>query len=140
MQRWATGHRPRRPVPERVRHNTRRGQLPDLESRHRRRARSEDRIRCAKATGLRNLPFKSFEANQIWVAIVAIALDLTAWLQTIGLHDHPARRWEPKTLRLQLFSIPARLAHHARRVHLRLSRHHRRTGLLLTALDRLQPG
>lgn len=120
--------------------NTRRGQLPDLEFRHRRRARSEDRIRCAKATGLRNLPFKSFDANRIWVAIVALALDLTAWLQTIGLHDHPARRWEPKTLRLQLFSIPARLAHHARRVHLRLSRHHRGTGLLLTALDRLQPG
>ncbi|MEG8184179.1 hypothetical protein GZH49_37565 [Nocardia terpenica] len=49
-------------------------------------------------------------------------------------------RREPKPLRLQLFSIPARLAQHARRVHLRLSRHHRRTGLLLTALDRLQPG
>ncbi|WP_433566789.1 IS1380 family transposase [Nocardia sp. CA-151230] len=120
--------------------NTRRGQLPDLELRHRRRARCEDRIRGAKATGLRNLPFKSFDANRIWVAIVALALDLTAWLQTIGLHDHAARRWEPKTLRLQLFSIPARLARHARRVHLRLSKHHRGTGLLLTALNRLQPG
>ena len=120
--------------------NTRRGQLPDLELRHRRRARSEDRIRSAKATGLRNLPFKSFDANQIWITIVALALDLTAWLQTIGLHEHPARRWEPKTLRLQLFSIPARLARHARRVHLRLSRHHRGTELLLTALNRLQPG
>ncbi|WP_063047968.1 IS1380 family transposase [Nocardia pseudovaccinii] len=120
--------------------NTRRGQIPDLELRHRRRARCEDRIRCAKDTGLRNLPFKGFDANRIWVAIVALALDLTAWLQTIGLRSHLARRWEPKTLRLQLFSIPARIAHHARRVHLRLSRHHRGTGLLLTALDRLQPG
>ncbi|WP_067905229.1 IS1380 family transposase [Nocardia vaccinii] len=120
--------------------NTRRGQVPDLELRHRRRARCEDRIRAAKDTGLRNLPFKSFDANRIWVAIVALALDLTAWLQTISLHGHRARRWEPKTLRLQLFSIPARTAHHARRIHLRLSRHHRRTGLLLAALDRLQPG
>ncbi|MTE17549.1 IS1380 family transposase [Nocardia aurantiaca] len=120
--------------------NTRTGQLPDLELRHRRRARCEDRIRAAKDTGLRNLPFKSFDANRIWVAIVALALDLTAWLQTLGLHDHPARRWEPKTLRLQLFSIPARIASHARRLHLRLSRHHRGTGLLLTTLDRLQPG
>ncbi|MEV0299480.1 IS1380 family transposase [Nocardia sp. NPDC050710] len=120
--------------------NTGRGQLPDLELRHRRRARCEDRIRAAKDTGLRNLPFKSFDANRIWVAIVALALDLTAWLQTIGLHDHPARRWEPKTLRLQLFSIPARIARHARRVHLRLSRHHRRTSLMLTALNRLHPG
>jgi hypothetical protein len=32
------------------------GQLADLELRHRRRARCEDRIRCAKDTGLRNLP------------------------------------------------------------------------------------
>ena len=31
-------------------------QLPDLELRHRRRARAEDRIRCAKDTGLTNLP------------------------------------------------------------------------------------
>jgi len=36
--------------------NTTRGQLPDLELRYRRRARAEDRIRCAKDTGLRNLP------------------------------------------------------------------------------------
>jgi hypothetical protein len=34
------------------------GQLADLELRHRRRARCEDRIRGAKATGLRNLPLK----------------------------------------------------------------------------------
>jgi hypothetical protein len=32
--------------------NSTRGQLPDLELRHRRRARAEDRIRCAKDTGL----------------------------------------------------------------------------------------
>lgn len=79
-------------------------------------------------------------ANRIWLAIVALALDLTAWLQTIALHHHPARRWEPKILRLQLFSISARLTRHARRTHLRLSRHAPHTGLLVTALDRLQPG
>ena len=39
---------------------TRRGQLADLELRHWRRARCEDRIRCAKDTGLRNLPLKGF--------------------------------------------------------------------------------
>lgn len=39
--------------------NTSRGQLPDLELRHRRRARCEDRIRNAKDTGLHNLPFHS---------------------------------------------------------------------------------
>ncbi len=118
--------------------NTRRGQLADLELRHRHRARCEDRIRTAKDTGLRNLPFHSFDANQIWLAIIALALDLTAWLQTIGLHDRTARRWEPKTLRLHLFSIPARIARHARRVHLRLSRAAPSVSLALTALHRLQ--
>ena len=41
------------------------GQLADLELRHRRRARCEDRIRCAKDTGLRNLPLHGFAQNQI---------------------------------------------------------------------------
>lgn len=118
--------------------NTTRGQLPDLELRHRRRARCEDRIRAAKDTGARNLPFKSFTGNQIWLAVVALALDLTAWLQTIGFHDHLARRWEPKTLRLQLFSLPARLARHARRTHLRLGAHASYAGVLVAALARLR--
>jgi Transposase DDE domain group 1 len=45
--------------------NTTRGQLPDLELRHRRRARCEDRIRIAKETGLRNLPLHGYAANQM---------------------------------------------------------------------------
>ncbi len=44
--------------------NTASGQLADLELRHRRRARREDRIRNAKDTGLRNLPLKDFAQNQ----------------------------------------------------------------------------
>ena len=46
--------------------NSTRGQLADLELRHRRRARCEDRIRLAKDTGLANLPLHSFAANRIW--------------------------------------------------------------------------
>jgi Transposase DDE domain group 1 len=38
--------------------STKTGQLADLELRHRRRARCEDRIRAAKDTGLRNLPLQ----------------------------------------------------------------------------------
>jgi hypothetical protein len=45
--------------------DTKRAQLADLELRHRRRARCEDRIRNAKDTGLRNLPLKGFAQNQI---------------------------------------------------------------------------
>lgn len=96
--------------------NTCRGQVADLELRHRRRARCEDRIRAIKDTGLRNLPFQRFAANRIWAAIAALAHDLTAWLQMIALHDQPARRWEAKTLRLRLFSLPGRIARHARQV------------------------
>ena len=55
-------------------------QLADLELRHRRRARCEDRIRCAKDTGLRNLPLQGFTQNQIWCEIVAPACELLAWL------------------------------------------------------------
>src|SRR5690349_10376805 len=40
--------------------NTTGGQLADLELRHRRRARCEDRIRNAKDTGLKNLPLNDF--------------------------------------------------------------------------------
>ncbi|WP_454777856.1 IS1380 family transposase [Georgenia muralis] len=96
-------------------------QLPDLELRHRRRARCEDRIRIAKDTGLRALPMHDFAQNEIWCAIVALAAELTAWMQMLALHSHPARRWEPKSLRLRLYSIPATLARTARRALLHLA-------------------
>jgi hypothetical protein len=74
--------------------------VADLELRHRRRARAEDRIRCARDTGPTNLPLRHCAQNPIWCAIVALACELTAWLQTLALSRHQARRWEPKRLRL----------------------------------------
>jgi hypothetical protein len=118
--------------------NTTRGQLADLELRHRRRARAEDRIRCAKDTGLTNLPLHDFAQNRIWCAIVALACELTAWLQMLALAGHPARRWEPKRLRLRLFSAAGRLAFSGRRVTLHLSRTSRWSGLLVAMLARLR--
>jgi hypothetical protein len=64
--------------------NTARGQLADLELRHRRRARAEDRIRTAKDTGLRNFPLHDGNQNQMWCAIVALACELTTWMQLLG--------------------------------------------------------
>jgi hypothetical protein len=58
--------------------NTVGGQLPELELRHRRRARAEDRIDAAKTTGLTNLPLHGFAHNRIWVALVGLALEMTA--------------------------------------------------------------
>ena len=117
--------------------NTVRGQLADLELRHRRRARCEDRIRCAKDTGLANLPLHDFAQNQIWCAIVALAADLTAWTQTLALTGHEARRWEPKRLRLRLFSIPARAARTGRRRLLHLAATAPFADLVLTGLEAL---
>ncbi len=96
--------------------NTTKGQLADLELRHRRRARCEDRIRIAKDTGLNNLPLHGFDANRIWCALVLLAMDLTAWTQLLALAGHAARRWEPKRLRHALFTIPATLARTGRQV------------------------
>ena len=118
--------------------NTRRGQLADLELRHRRRARCEDRIRNAKDTGLANLPLHDLNQNKIWCAIVSLALELTAWLQLLALTEHPARRWEPKRLRLRLLSAAGRLSRSGRRTRLHLARHGPWTALLLTALLTLQ--
>lgn len=55
-----------------------RGQLADLELRHRQRALCEDRIRTGKDTGLRNLPLHGFAANQVWLELIALAMELTA--------------------------------------------------------------
>jgi hypothetical protein len=118
--------------------NSSKGQLADLELRHRRRARCEDRIRCAKDTGLTNLPLHGFAQNQIWCAIVALACELTAWLQTLALHDTDARRWEPKRLRLRLFSAAARLTTSGRRTRLHLSTTGAWTALLTDAVTRLR--
>ena len=68
-----------------------------------------------------------------------LAMELTAWLQILALHGHDARRWEPKRLRLRLFSIAGRIARHARRTRLRLAAHAPWAALLTTALTRLQP-
>jgi Transposase DDE domain group 1 len=122
--------------------NTRPGgpgrQLADLELRHRRRARAEDRIRAAKDTGLTNLPLHDLDQNRIWQAVVALACEITAWTQLLAYTEHPARRWEPKRLRLRLFSIPAQLARHARRSVLHLPAHSPWSGLVLNGLNQLR--
>lgn len=98
--------------------------LPILEVRHRQRARAEDRIRCLKDTGLRNLPFHHYQANRIWLEVVALAADLIAWTQTLAFDAHePARRWEPKRFRFRILALAGRIICTGRRRRLRLPRH-----------------
>jgi len=117
--------------------DARRGQLADLELRHRRRARCEDRIRGAKDTGLRNLPLKTFAQNQLWCEIVTLACELTAWAQMLSLTG-TARRWEPKRLRLRIFAVAGRLARSGRRLRLRLTRNWPWAGQITAAMTSLQ--
>ena len=117
--------------------STKGGQLADLELRHRRRARCEDRIRCAKDTGLRNLPLHGYDQNKIWCEIVALACELLTWMQMLALTG-PARSWEPKRLRLRLFSIAGRLIRGGRRLRLRLAATWPWAQLTATAITRLQ--
>jgi len=97
------------------------GQLAGLDLRHRQHARVEDRIRQAKATGLRNLPFHSFDANAAWLQIVMTATDLIAWSKLIGFFDVPAlARCEINTFRYRVLHIAARITRGARQTRLRL--------------------
>jgi DDE family transposase len=95
--------------------------LARLELRHRQRARIEDRIRAAKATGLRNLPFDRWRRNTVWLELILAAQDLTCWTQALLL-DGDLALAEPKTLRYRLLHVAARLVRHARRRILRLQR------------------
>jgi len=90
-----------------------------LELRHRQRARVEDRIRAAKATGLANLPFDLLRRNAVWLELVLAAQDLTCWTQALLLNG-PLAVAEPKALRYRLLHVAARVARHARRLILRL--------------------
>jgi hypothetical protein len=95
------------------------GDLACLELRHRQRARVEDRIRAAKASGLGNLPFDVFRRNQVWLELVLAAQDLVCFTQALLL-DGALAVAEPKTLRYRLLHVAARIVRHARRLILRL--------------------
>ncbi|WP_018569455.1 IS1380 family transposase [Streptomyces sp. PsTaAH-124] len=110
--------------------------IAELELRHRLRARAEDRIRAARATGLRNLPLHHTAQNKVWLEIVQIALDLLAWMPMLALTGR-ARLWEPRRLRLRLFSAAAQLVTTGRRRILRLARHWPWIDEITAALARL---
>jgi hypothetical protein len=92
-----------------------------LELRHRGHARVEDRIRAWKACGLGNLPFEGFCANEAWLAVSLVALNLLAWAQLLCFAG-PLAKAEPKTLRHRVLHVAAVLARHGRRLTVRLDR------------------
>jgi hypothetical protein len=77
----------------------------------------------AKRIGLGLLPSKSWQLNVAWVLAATIAADLDARTRLLLLHDEPElAAAEPKSIRMKLYHLPARLTFHARRRILHLDR------------------
>jgi hypothetical protein len=97
--------------------------IAQLEVRHRSHARVEDRIRQAKAAGLRNLPCKLAPENHAWLECVLAAFDLVAWSKLICFFDEPAlAHCEIDAFRYRVLHMAARIARGGRVVRLRLDR------------------
>jgi hypothetical protein len=113
--------------------------LDELELRHRLHARIEDRIRQAKAAGLRNLPCKQAAENHAWLECVLAAADLVAWSKLICFADDPElARCEITNFRYRILHTAARITRSGRVVHLRLDRTWNWAKQLALAFDRLR--
>jgi len=94
-----------------------------LELRHRQHARVEDRIRQAKAAGLRNFPCRGQEENSAWLEAVLAAADLVCWAKLICFTHVPSlARCEIAAFRYRVLHVAAQLTRSARRACLRIDR------------------
>jgi Transposase DDE domain group 1 len=109
-----------------------------LEQVHRQRAAIEDAIRCAKASGLRNLPFRGYAMNAAWLELVLMGIDLLSWTRLLLLAGTQLAACEPKRLRYRLLHVAGRIARHAGGVRLRLPRSWPWAHTLSVAFTRLQ--
>jgi hypothetical protein len=107
-----------------------------LEARHRAHAIVEDRVRELKSTGLANLPFSAFAANQAWLEAALCAHNLTVWTQLL-LFDGEHKVCEPKRLRYRLLHVAGKLTRHARQLTLHLPADWPWAGAIATAFKRL---
>jgi hypothetical protein len=99
------------------------GQAAGLELRHRQHARVEDRIRQAKATGLRNLPCRGFSENLAWLEVVLTAVDLVCWTKLICFATSPElARCEIAAFRYRVLHVAARITRTGRRTLLRIDK------------------
>jgi hypothetical protein len=97
------------------------GQTAGLELNHRQHARVEDRIREAKATGLRNLPCRGFAENTAWLHTLLTATDLVCWAKILGFTSTPAlAHAEIATFRNLVLHVAARITHGARQTRVRI--------------------
>lgn len=115
------------------------GQLAGLELRHRQHARVEDRIRQAKATGLRNLPCRAQAENAAWLEAILTATDLVCWSKLICFADHPSlAKCEIAAFRYRALHVAAQLVRSGRQLHLRIDRHWRWATAIAIGFTRLR--
>jgi hypothetical protein len=97
------------------------GQSAGLELNHRQHARVEDRIREAKASGLRNLPCRGFAENTAWLHTLLTATDLVCWAKILGFSGTTTlAHAEIATFRNLVLHVGARITHGARQTRLRI--------------------
>ncbi len=115
------------------------GQIAGLELRHRQHARVEDRIRQAKASGLRNLPCRGFAENAAWLEAVLAAADLVCWAKLICFAHVPSlARCEIAAFRYRVLHVAARLTRSARQACLRIDRTWRWAAQIAAGFHRLR--
>ncbi len=115
------------------------GQVAGLELRHRQHARVEDRIREAKATGLRNFPCRAFNENVAWLEVVLTAVDLTCWTKQICFADvTELARCEIAAFRYRVLHVAARLTRSARQTRLRIDKTWRWAARIAEGFHRLR--
>ena len=107
------------------------GDLLQVEADHRRHAVVEQSIAELKSAGLAHFPSGRFMANAAWLALAVTAHNLG---RAVGALAGMGRA-TAATLRRRLFTIPGRLVHTARRLHLRLPTNWPWASAFLTALS-----
>ena len=88
--------------------------IVELERRHRRHARVEDRIQESQELGLGRMPFQALAPNKAWFELALLAQDLLAWLRLLVLEGELALA-KPKRLRHRLLHVAGRLTRTGRR-------------------------
>lgn len=100
------------------------GDVVEIESWFRRRALVEERIWDSKGgMALRHLPSGHFSVNRTWMWGAFLAVNVSAWLQSLAGTDRGGRA-HAKRLRRELICVPARVVRHARTVFVRVAPEH----------------
>ncbi|HEX5119294.1 MAG TPA: transposase [Pseudonocardiaceae bacterium] len=88
---------------------------------------------------LRHMPSGDLTVNTVWMWAALLATALSAWLQELTGIDRGNGRGRRTIARLrrELFCVPARVVHHARRIELRLPPGPQLLAIVLTRLRAL---